>query len=366
MDVRTDVPIYLTSSRLAYVPYVSFVRTVRTLMTRVRRTCSTRSAATHGPLTLAATARLDLRAATRSPPRRASLLVASRAAARRSTTRCCSCSSPRTYVALGCRTARATSTANWALLEETGTSTNALSQGRATTSPKLRTGEPARAQARVGYRLCGHRARQGGALLRRRLRRRRAQRRRSTSNDALIFLGARTSARRVRVRARPRRRGRSCAESPAPYASFDTDWVPQRVPGRLLQRGRAGRASRRSRSSSTPCEHVPSPTSRSCSSASDPRSITCSSRPARPPRSTWPTTCRPNLARDRALDASATRSPRLAPVRPLHARMRGPRQPDRGRRSPSARRSRAPRSRACSRSTRGDRPGERARRATPP
>ena len=70
-----------------------------------------------------------------------------------------------------------------------------------------------------------------------------------SSNEALIFLAGANLGAAVyeyglaRLTRRLLRRPRC--------ASFDTDWVPQRVPGRLLPRRRAGRAGRRSPTSPT-------------------------------------------------------------------------------------------------------------------
>ncbi len=128
-----------------------------------------------------------------------------------------------------------------------------------------------------------------------------------SSNEALVFLGgANLGAAAYEyglagvTRTFLRRRS-------TPHASFDTDWVPKRVPGRLLQRGRAGRARDDRASSSTRCGTL-RPASRCCSSASARRSTTCSWRRAARRRSTSATTCRRTCARSSA-GSTATRTP---------------------------------------------------------
>ena len=128
-----------------------------------------------------------------------------------------------TYVAWGAGL-RVNLQANWALLEGTGTSTNALSKA-AYDLGELRTGSAARAADRGRRRLCRHRARQGDAVLRRRVRRR-ALTDSVSANDALIFLGgANLGAAAYEyglAGASLRARGRDAA-----YASFERDWVPR-------------------------------------------------------------------------------------------------------------------------------------------
>ena len=209
----------------------------------------------------------------------------------------------------------------------------------------------ARARFAAGAGYVGDRAREGGAVLRRRLRRRRCSPTRSPPSDAMIFLGgANLGAAAYEYGLGAPHARRACDRG---YASFETDWVPGEYLADYYSERRAGRASRRSPSSSTRCAR-PSPASRCSSSASGPTLhhvfLAAPHGVGDPPRR-LPAG---EPARDRALARARARRPRLAPVRALHARVRGPRAPRPTRRSPSARSSRAPRSRGCSRSTRGD------------
>ena len=203
---------------------------------------------------------------------------------------------------------------------DTGTSTNALSKAAhdlTSAAGPQRPRTPARVAGRLRRAPSSPRRRPttpgafGAALVTRlRLRHRRAHlpRRREPRR------------RRLRVRARPRSPARACAGGAARVVRHRLG--AGRVPRRLLPRGRAGRAARRSPTSSTRCA-TPSRAGRSCSSASGRPCTTCS----------WPRRTASELHLADYLPANLAeierwlerdpRRPRLAPVRPLHARVRG-------------------------------------------
>ena len=146
------------------------------------------------------------------------------------------------------------------------------------------------------------------------------------------------------------------------YASFDARLGAGRVPGRLLQRGRAGRARDdrvlRRRHARGRAGRAGAVLRRRADAA--PRLPRRAARIGDPPRR-LPAG---QPARDRALARARARRPRLAPVRALHAPVRGDRGSRPRRRWPSARSSPAPASRGCSRSTRGARRRSSERYAT--
>ena len=224
-----------------------------------------------------------------------------------------------TYVAWGAGL-RVNLQANWALLEDTGTSTNAFSKAGYELS-KLRGLEPARPQAVHRDRLRGHRAREGGALLRGRVRRRAGQRFRLLEGRPHLPRGREPRRRALRVRAGPRH---TRVPAPAKAARLVRVRVgAEGVPGRLLQRRRAGRArdDRLLRGRDGPggarqadpvLRRRPDPPSRlprRGQGIGDPPG----GLPAGEPRG------------DRALASARSRRPRLGAVRSLHAGVRGSR-----------------------------------------
>ena len=234
--------------------------------------------------------------------------------------------------------------ANWTLLEETGTSTNALSKAA---YELLAAREPAGAPDRLGARLRRHRDRQGGALLRRRLRSR-----------ASLGLGVvrrrdrlprRRQPRRRRLRVRSRARDARVREITARLRLVRHRMGATRVPRRLLQRGRARRARDdrilRRRDARGPARragpvlrrrtHAAPRVPRGRKGLGDPPGRLPAGQPRRD--SSAGSTASPTPTT--GARSSATRSSaRALPRRPTS-------------RSASARRSRARRSRACSRST---------------
>ena len=114
---------------------------------------------------------------------------------------------------------RANLMANWALLEQTGTSTNALSKA-AYELARLRTTNSQGTESRSGDRLRRHGARQGGAVLRGRVRRRAAQRLGLLPRGDRVPRWRQPGRRRLRVRARP-------PDAVLPRAAI----TPERFPG---------------------------------------------------------------------------------------------------------------------------------------
>ena len=228
-----------------------------------------------------------------------------------------------TYVLWGAGL-RANLSANLLLLRQTGTSTNALSKAAFELDPAARQSATQRLAAAAGY--VAHRARQGGALLRGRVRRRGPHRHRHLRRRAALPRGRQPRRRGLRVRPRPPH-----AQAAAPRracASFDTDWVPQDYLADYYSvvepdERRDDRASSPTRSSRRRTvrpvlvfgigpDAAPRLPRRAEGVGDPPRRL-----PAGEPR------------RDRALVERATRRPRLAAVRPLHAAMRGRRRADR-------------------------------------
>ena len=184
----------------------------------------------------------------------------------------------------------------------------------------------ARPPARLLERLRRDRAGQGGPLLRRRLRARGRQRVRLLHRRARV--PRRIGLRRGRLRVRPRRPHPVGAASPAGVRVLRHGLGSGRVPDRLLRRGRARRArdDRVLRRGDAPCRAgPPGPALRR---GADPASRLPGRRHRvrAPPRRLPPREPR----RDRALDRPRAWRPRLAPVRALHARVRGRRRPDGG------------------------------------
>ena len=240
-------------------------------------------------------------------------LAASGAAARRGRgLGCCASSAPRT--SSGAPACGRNLRANWALLQRTGTSTNALSKA-AHDLAALRGRRPRPAPG----------ARRPATSRPRSPRRRRTTRARSARRcvsdaiavgDAIVFLGG-SEPRRRRVRVRPRARAhllRSLQWPSRPAATRrSTPTGCRRSTSRTTTPSSSRTRSRRSRTSSTRCadragragpvlRHRPDAPSRL------PR------RGHARRRSTWPTTCR-RTSRDRALAAARARRARLAPVR---------------------------------------------------
>ena len=128
-----------------------------------------------------------------------------------------------TYVAWGAGL-RVNLRANWALLEETGTSTNVLSKASYDLA-RQQDDRPHADPARSVDRLRHDRDREGGAVLRRRVRDRRGSPTRSPRPTRSSSSAARTSAPRCTSTAWRARRAASCGAA-EPDISFDSDWVP--------------------------------------------------------------------------------------------------------------------------------------------